>query len=282
MRGKIKNLLSKLPFPELCDPVIILGCGRSGTTILGEALGHHSNVFYTNEPRALWQRVYPETDIWGSQQGQLNLDESDTDEFRNRQIRRLFKIMSIRHLSSTVVEKVPIRSFRTGFIDDIFPKAHYVHIFRNGLEVARSIESKHRKDGWFGRNGNNYKWQELVRYARTQGDPFDKLPKKCSTIYEKGLLEWRLSTRAAVDFLSGLPNHRYVEVPYRAFVDNSVEMTDYILSSIGLQLEEQVEKFVESNVNRRSPELSVRDASDVELEIGGNLLRKCLQNDKLS
>jgi hypothetical protein len=38
------------PFP-LTRPVFIVGCGRSGTTILGEMLGRHPQLAYLNEPR---------------------------------------------------------------------------------------------------------------------------------------------------------------------------------------------------------------------------------------
>src|SRR5205807_1050578 len=46
------------------SPVFILGCGRSGTTILGNLLAQHPSVTYLHEHRPLWTSAYPETDIW--------------------------------------------------------------------------------------------------------------------------------------------------------------------------------------------------------------------------
>ena len=60
----IRVIYSRLPLPGLDDPVLILGCGRSGTTILGQALAQHSEVTFLDEPRELWFRAYPATDIW--------------------------------------------------------------------------------------------------------------------------------------------------------------------------------------------------------------------------
>ena len=46
------------------NPVFIIGCGRSGTTILGNTLSNHPKIKYLNERRDLWHKAYPEFDIW--------------------------------------------------------------------------------------------------------------------------------------------------------------------------------------------------------------------------
>ena len=43
-----------LPAPETEAPVFLIGCGRSGTTILGERVDRHPPVTYLYEPRAPW------------------------------------------------------------------------------------------------------------------------------------------------------------------------------------------------------------------------------------
>jgi len=282
---KLKYIIRKMPFPELHDPVIILGCGRSGTTIFGKTLGHHHDVFFSNEPRSLWQSVYPETDIWSphheEREGRINLSAHDTDTFRNREIRRLFKIMALRNRVSAIIEKVPIRSFRLGFINAIFPEAKYIHIFRNGLEVARSIENAHQTGGWFGPNSNNFKWRELARMAREGGNGTADLPEKCSTAFEKGLLEWRLSTQSVVQFLSGLPKYRYLEISYRLFVDDPVNEAQRTLSFMEQNLDDEVKAFAQEHVRRRTTEIDIENASDLEREIGGNLLPKSVRNTTL-
>ncbi|WP_417860784.1 hypothetical protein [Winogradskyella sediminis] len=35
------------------EPVFLIGCGRSGTTILGTTLGKHQSITYLNERRDL-------------------------------------------------------------------------------------------------------------------------------------------------------------------------------------------------------------------------------------
>ena len=45
-------------------PVFSIGCGRSGTTILGNTLSQHPDIKYLNERRDVWHRAYPEFNIW--------------------------------------------------------------------------------------------------------------------------------------------------------------------------------------------------------------------------
>src|SRR5205823_12621759 len=118
------------PTPRLDRPVFLTGCGRSGTTILGTALSQHRMVTYLNEPRQLWVRCYPQTDIWSGEasqrKGALVLTAAACAWRRNRQLRSLFAraVVSGR---PRLIEKLPINNFRLGFIRAVFPDAFFVH-----------------------------------------------------------------------------------------------------------------------------------------------------------
>ena len=44
-------------------PILILGAGRSGTTVLGKVLGLHKDAGFLNEPKALWQAALGDDDL---------------------------------------------------------------------------------------------------------------------------------------------------------------------------------------------------------------------------
>ena len=74
------------------NPVFIIGCGRSGTTILGNTLSNHPKIKYLNERRDLWHRSYPKFDIWNenTQNPKLYADTKDVTSKQNTLLHHLF------------------------------------------------------------------------------------------------------------------------------------------------------------------------------------------------
>lgn len=270
MSGK---LYAAMPVPGVARPVFIIGCGRSGTTILGTALSRHRNVTYLDEPRDLWASAYPETDIWSADAaargGKLCLTGEDVDPDKSRMLARLFRFETIRHRRPVLVEKLPINNFRLPFLHKIFPDARFIHIYRSGLEVARSIEKLSSEGHWFG--ADNYKWDRLVEYASGRNDT-KGIPSLCTGDFDKGLLEWRLSTESAVEFLRGVSSEAFIEVNYGHFVDAAPATIARILDFIGIDDDPEVNAFVAGTVARRSSKLAPDGISAKARLIGGKLL----------
>jgi hypothetical protein len=256
--------------------VFILGCGRSGTTILGRSLSCHPKITYLHEPRHLWSACYPETDIWShmaiGRKGKLVLTAEDVREKDSHHLSKLFLNEAIKTGKPILVEKLPINNFRLRFIYSIFPEANFIHILRNGIEVAKSIE-KRVPLGWFGYN--NYKWNLLVDHARSQSHTFE-IVDVCTNDYERGLLEWRLSLEAIYSFVPTIPKESFLEITYDDFVDNPLEVMQKILNFIDLNDSNEVDKFLIKNIQRRSKKVAPNEYSDKDKIIGGRFLLKKL------
>jgi hypothetical protein len=250
---------------DLKSPVFILGCGRSGTTILGQALSKHPMVTYLNEPRHLWSSCFPETDIWTSR-GKLVFTAADAIPKASAELRRLFNAETKKTGKPVLIEKLPINDFRLPFIDAIFPDARFIHIFRYGLEVASSIE---KCINWFGKN--EHKWHLLAEYALLN-DKTKDLPKYCVSDYDRGLLEWRLSTESVYLFFQTIPHDRFMEITYDQFLNQPVETINLILSFLGLERNQTVTDFVDREVRQKSPCLVQRALTKTEALIAGELL----------
>jgi LPS sulfotransferase NodH len=279
-RTLLCEFYSRLPFPGISRPTFIIGCGRSGTTILGTSLSKHRDVTYLNEPRHLWFSAFPETDIWSSnansRTGKLLLTEADVDSTKSRKLSRLFRLETIMSRRPVLLEKLPINSFRLEFIHHIFPDALFIHLFRNGLEVASSIEKESKKGKWFG--ADSYKWNQLVDYARRK-DETTELPARCATYRDMGLLEWRLSTEAVVAFLRGRPDATFAELNYDEFVASPVEAVLQLQDFIGVDRDPEVAAFASNTVTRRSSKLN-QVLSDDDRILGGELLPLSMDGGK--
>jgi len=188
-----------------------------------------------------------------------------------KKLRDLFYCETLLTGKSQLVEKLPINNFRLGLINTVFPDALFIHIIRNGIEVARSIERECRKGRWFG--PNNYKWNQLVSYAQ-KVNRFRDLPQLCRTDYDRGLLEWRLSVETALDFYRSIPYNRYLQITYEDLLENPVSVLEQVEEFIGVQPSEKVHIYAERNIKRRSPRASASDVSESTKQIAGDLLER--------
>ena len=280
-RTILRAFYVRLSFPGISNPTFIIGCGRSGTTVLGTSLSKHRNVTYLNEPRHLWFSALPETDIWTSKAhkrtGRLLLTEANADSRKSKKLSRSFRLETIISGRPVLIEKLPINSFRLELIDHIFPDARFIHIFRNGLEVASSIEKESKKGNWFG--ATSYKWNQLVDYAMRKDDTRG-LPALCTTYHDMGLLEWRLSTEAVVAFLRRLPDTKFVEINYDEFVASPVEAVLRLQDFIGVDRDPEVAEFVSNRVVRKSSHLAQVKLSAKDQMLGGQLLPLSMDGGK--
>jgi len=252
-------------------PVFILGCGRSGTTILGKIISRHQRILYLNEPRYMWLNAYPQSDISSAQAanrgGCLDLDDSICTPHQNRIIQRMFGLALSLYGKTILVDKLPEHAFRISFLLGVFPDARFIHVIRSGVEVARSIEQLIFQSAWYG--WNDYKWNELRRLASAFPRGKHAL-QRCKTNYQKGLLEWRLSLEYAFKDLAGLPPEQYLEIRYERLLENPSEICETIQKFLAEDGDIEMERYAANALVRSSPAADIRTLSADERNIVGS------------
>jgi hypothetical protein len=185
----MSNSLRGEPFA----PVFIVGCPRSGTTLLQRLLDAHSHVAIAPEThfiRRLW--------LDRSKRGDLNEDvvfeylvgevlalpevldmRLDRDAFREsaRQIDRtysaLFALLLCQYAKgrhATVVgEKTPNHLLYMDILHGFFPAARFIHIVRDPRAVVNSWRTVPWSTGSI--QGDTRVWARYIRTARSQGLP---------------------------------------------------------------------------------------------------------------
>jgi hypothetical protein len=209
-----------------------------------------------------------------TRRGRLEFTESDHDPRKTQTLHELFALEVQKTGRPLLVEKLPINNFRLPFIRAMFPKCRFIHIWRNGVQVARSIEALCHQGKWFG--SNRYKWDRLAGYAQSMPETAE-LPTVCGSYYEMGLLEWRLSTEAATSFLGCLPQESWVELSYASLVTNPLEASTRVLDYLNLPLEPTLSDFVQCNVRRHSESRDGVGLTRLDRLIGGQLLEQSVQ-----
>lgn len=228
--------------PSACPIVFVIGCGRSGTTLLSQILSKHPSTLFLNEPRSLWLTAFPELDVW-SMTALLNSKHTlcpssyDNLDANRDQMLAFYQSLLTKYDKQIVIEKFPSHCFRTDFLRQLFPKCKILHIVRNGHSVARSIQ-KFTANAWYGVDGK-VKWNALCSFISSHGliEGFDNViaEKKVSlSMYQKGLIEWTasiLSVRANLS-ASDEVNNQYLEVRYEDITDSDEEVRVEAVQSV--------------------------------------------------
>ncbi len=229
------------------DAAFIVGCGRSGTTFLGDSLSRHPECGYHFEPYHLWCALAPETDanhLYQTDAGRLLMDERDASPEMEPVFRALF-LNGAKRKSRVVVEKTPHNAMRIGFLRRLAPNARFVHIVRSGFHVARSIErlasTNHYQiafrddyNQWWGRGGA--KWHHLSRDG-ADADYFKDEVGQLLRDDAKGAYEWLVSL-AEVDRWRETLGPRLLEITYEELVAEPRATLGIVARFLGLSRDE--------------------------------------------
>lgn len=269
----VKNILFNLKKNKSTFfPVFIIGCGRSGTTILGNTLAQHPDIKYLNERRDLWHRAYPEFNIWNknTQDPKLYADEKDVTSKENNLLHHLFFREQVLGNSTILLEKLPINNFRLEFLNASFPDAKYIYLTRNGLEVSKSIEKSIQKQNWFG----GEKYELLKKYSSDNNILFKT---KINSDKEKGMWEWKLSIEESNQFFRKENKDNFIHLSYQDFIDSPSKKIKDILDFLKLDYTENWITKISENIKRKNPETKKTEHKSLYL-IGGDILNKTIDN----
>ena len=258
----IKDMIFKLKKSSyVFSPVFIIGCGRSGTTILGDSLSQHPEIKYLNERRDLWHKSYPEFDIWNkdAQGSKLYADEKDIEVSKNSILKHLLFREQVLSESKVLVEKLPVNSFRLNFLKSTFPNARYIYLTRNGLEVSRSIEEAIDSGNWFRRH-------DILKSHAIDSDK------------NRGIWEWKLSIQHSDSFFKQENGDSFIHFSYKDFMDNPSKIIQDMFSFLDLDYSESLVDQICKNIKRANPEIKKATDEDLYL-IGGEILKETIENN---
>jgi hypothetical protein len=162
-----------------------------------------------------------------------------------------------------------VNAFRVPFLRALFPDAVFIHLLRNGIEVARSIERESAAGPWYG--AGDYKWHQLAGLAGADHRPILTL---CRGAYERGLLEWRLAVEHVLRTTADLPSERLLTVRYEDLLEAPVATVRRIEDFLGLAHDEAPARYAAQKVVRRSAPASSSQVGATTRAIGGELLAR--------
>jgi len=263
-------------------PIIIVGAARSGTTLLGELLSQHQDVAYWVEPKYIWRYRNPMSPT-------ERRSAAEATSRVKRYIRSTFATFVNKHEGSRFMEKTPTNCFRIPFVYKIFPDARFVHLVRDGRDVALSAYRK-----WTSPPKKEALWRRLTAFDIPLRDiPFyavdflrdvvgrqlfperayiwgPHVPDLAEIRDQLGVLpacgyQWRESIQAALNGLQKVPSDQQLQIRFEHLVREPENVLGEILAFAELQPEDRVLSYA-SRVVR--PEACARWRTESNHDLG--------------
>lgn len=232
--------------PAMPDPVFVVGCSRSGTTVTYETLAA-SQAFLTFG--------YEIPQFWNGLHGPLNNDweseaagaEHASPEHRNAAFRYFYQRLG----RGLVLDKTCINTMRLPYLYRLFPDARFVFIHRNGLDNISSMMDgwrKGRTDGGFGLKQFFGKSPESVAINNGEFDEWHFfLPPgwrkfNHASLEEVCAFQWLSANRMALDACKIIPPAQWVQIRYEDILDNPENTFREVFGHLGLAFDESIRK----------------------------------------
>lgn len=197
------------------DVALVVGCARSGTSILGELLGSHPSIRYIFEAQAIWN-------VGGTGVNDSHrLVAAHATPVVRQHLREWFGEQQ--GSAALLVEKTPRNVLRIPFLRAVFPEAKIIHIVRDGRDVACSMLPGVGGDTW--RHLKPPSWRAF--FSQHEGIV------RCA-------LTWKETIEIALDDLAGAD---HLQVRYEDLVQRPQEVASALLSYLRLPSEPRLREF---------------------------------------
>jgi protein-tyrosine sulfotransferase len=149
--ARLAGRLAPQVAPRARRPAFILGCGRSGTTVLLNALaGHREVAAWPGEANDLWHpTLYPwhRTDgtippMWADPEAFTRASIASWPERHGEKVLATFGAFQALRRRPVFVNKSPMLSLMVPTLRELVPEAKFVHLVRDGRAVTASLVKK--------------------------------------------------------------------------------------------------------------------------------------------
>jgi hypothetical protein len=228
LRYQLRGLWWDVTRPAMPDPVFVVGCSRSGTTVTYETLAAAPQFLtFGWEIPQFWDGLHgPLTNGWES-------EAAGAEDARPGHRDAAFRYFYQRLGAGWVLDKTCINVMRIPYLRKLFPRAKFVFIQRDGRDNISSM-----MDGWrMGRTDGRF---ELSQFFGPFPDPvainggefrewaFFLAPGwreyNRASLEEVCAFQWISANRMALDAARDIPPEQWVHLRYEDLFERPVDM----------------------------------------------------------
>jgi hypothetical protein len=238
LRYELRGLWWDLVGPAVPDPVFVVGCSRSGTTITYETLAAAPQFLkFGWEIPQFWDKLYgPLNNGWQSEAARA---EDAKPAHRDAAFRYFYQRLG----QGWVLDKTCINVMRIPYLHALFPQARFVFIQRDGRDNISSMI-----DGWrLGRTDGDFHLSQFFGpfpepVAINDGEftdwAFFLAPDwqqyNHASIEEVCAFQWLSANRLALHAKRNIPSEQWIQLRYEDIFERPVDMFQEAFARLGI------------------------------------------------
>ncbi len=238
LRWELRGLWWNIRRPTVPDPVFVVGCSRSGTTITYETLSAAPQFLsFGWEIPQFWDSLYgPLNNGWESEAANARHARA---EHRDAALRYFYQRLG----PGWVLDKTCINVMRIPYLHALFPQARFVFIHRDGRDNVSSMI-----DGWhMGRTDGRFELsytlgpcpeKVAIEHGRFKEWAFFIPPGwrdyNQASLAEVCAFQWVSANRLALDAKAAIPPQQWVQLRYEDIFERPVEMFRDAFKRLGI------------------------------------------------
>ncbi len=242
LRIKVREQYFRLRDPAIPDPIFVIGCCRAGTTITFETIARskqlHTLGYSTPE---FWDSLYgPHHNGWASEAAEA------TDAKPDHRI-RAFAFFYARLGPGRYIDKTCINVIRVPYLLALFPRAHFVFIYRDGRDNVSSLIDGWRVGGPFGLRQFLGPFPEPVNINQGEYTDWHFILPPGWKSYNSASLEqvcafqWNSTNALALDAKLIVPKSQWTEIRYEDLFDSPAEVFRSTFEQLGLEFTPEIQ-----------------------------------------
>ncbi len=245
LRWEMRGLWWNLTRPAMPDPVFVIGCSRSGTTITYETLASAPQFLsFGWEIPQFWNSLHgPLTNGWHSEAAGA---ADARAEHRDAALRFFYQRLG----AGWVLDKTCINVMRVPYLHRLFPQAKFVFIQRDGRDNISSM-----MDGWrMGRTDGRFELSQFFgpfpeKVAIDEGRftewAFFLAPGwrqfNRASLEEACAFQWLSANRLALEAKASIPPAQWVQLRYEDIFERPVLMFQKAFARLDLPFTAEIE-----------------------------------------
>ncbi|WP_022668855.1 sulfotransferase family protein [Desulfospira joergensenii] len=243
----LKGIYWEFTKPVEKDPVFLIGCSRSGTTVTYETLMKSSKLkTFGFEIPQFW------TSLWGPNHNDWESEAAGAEHVQDQHRYSALKYFYQRIGPGQVLDKTCINILRVGFLNKLFPKARFIYIHRDGRDNINSLIEGWRLGDHFGleqfygnfphkieiNDGEFTQWRFFIPPG---WKGYNKAP-----IEDVCAFQWMSANSMAIEAKKIIPENQWIQIRYENLFTHAEEIFRDVFNKLGLPFEDSIRKRCQS------------------------------------